>query len=79
MAGEGGEEGLHFREAAGAGEFEEDGTVGERVVGGGAVVGLGVAEDLEGEVGVVLAGDEGGEEFWVEAVGPGFDWGLNGV
>lgn len=59
-AAEAGEEGLDLGEVAGAGEFEEDGLVGLGVVGEvWAVVVLGVEEDLEGEVGVVLAGNEG--------------------
>lgn len=56
---EGGEEGFDFVEAAESREFEEDGLVGLGIVGKGrAVVVLGVEEDLEGEVGVVLAGNE---------------------
>lgn len=56
---EGGEDGFDFTEAAESGEFEEDGLVGLGIVGKGrAVVVLGVVEDLKGEVGVVLAGNE---------------------
>jgi len=43
------------------------------------VVVLGMEEDLKGEVRVVLAGNEGGYEFRVETVGPGFDWWLDFV
>lgn len=36
-----------------------------------------MVEDLEGEVGIVLARDEGGEVVRGEAAGPGVDWGLD--
>lgn len=39
--------------------------------------GVGVVKDLEGEVGVVLARDEGGQVVGGEAAGPGVDWGLD--
>lgn len=54
-----GEEGFDFAESAEAGEFKENGLVGLRIVGEGrAVVVLSVVEDLKGDNGVVLAGNE---------------------
>ena len=43
------------------------------------VVFAGVVEDLEGEVEVLLAADHRDEAFGGEALGPGFDWGSDGV
>lgn len=51
---------------------------GLRRVREGGVEGLGVVEDLEREVGVVLAGDEGGEVERSEAARPRVDWGPDG-
>lgn len=51
---------------------------GLRRVREGGVEGLGVVEDLEREVGVVLAGDEGGEVERSEATRPRVDWGPDG-
>jgi len=51
---------------------------GLRRVREGRVEGLGVVEDLEREVGVVLAGDEGGEVERSEAARPRVDWGPDG-
>lgn len=48
---------------------------GLRRVRDGRVEGLGVVEDLEREVGVVLAGDEGREVVRREAARPRVDWG----
>lgn len=48
-------------------------------VGEAWVVVLRVEEDLEGEVRVVLAFDEGREAIRVEALGPRFDWWGDGV
>lgn len=53
--------------------------VGSVGVGEAWVVVLRVEEDLEGEVRVVLARDEGREAIGVEALGPGFDWWGDGV
>ena len=39
----------------------------------------GVVEDLEGEVEVLLAADHRNDPFGGEALGPGFDWGSDGV
>lgn len=74
-----GEEGLHGVEGAGAGELVDDGSVGVVVVAEVRVVVTGVVEDLEGEVEVLLAGDHGDEAFRGEALGPGSDWGCDGV
>lgn len=43
------------------------------------VVVTGMVEDLEGKVEVLLARDDGNKSFGVEFLGPGFDWGSNGV
>lgn len=53
--------------------------VGIVIVGKSGVEFAGVVEDLEGKVEILLAGYHGDEAFGKEAVGPGFDWGSDGV
>lgn len=59
-------------EEAGAGEAGDDGKVGVVGVGEVGVEFSGELEDLEGEVEVLLAGDDGDEAFGGEVFGPGF-------
>lgn len=73
------EKGFHGRESASPSELEDDGVEGVvGVVEVGVVVG-GVVENLEGEIEVLLAGDDGDEAFGGEVFGPGFDWGCDCV
>lgn len=73
------EEGLHGVECASTGELVDNGEVGVVGVVEVRVIVGGVVEDSEGEVEVLLAGDDGDEVFWVEALGPGFDWWCDSV
>lgn len=69
-----GEEGVDGAELAGAGELEEDGVVGVVGVAEARVEIAGVVEDLEGQVQVVLAGDDLDEALRGQVLRPRLDW-----
>lgn len=57
----------------------DDGEVGVVIMEKAGVEFAGVEEYLESKIEVLLAVDHGNEAFWVEAFGPGFNWGRDGV
>ena len=73
------EQGFHRFKGACAREFVDDGVVGVVILGKIGVEFSGVEEYLEGKIEVLLTVDHGNEAFWVEALGPGFNWGRDCV
>lgn len=73
------EEGFHGLKGACSTEFVDDGVVGVVIVVKVWVEFSSIEEYLEGKIEVLLTGDHGDEAFRVEALGPGFDWGCDGV
>ena len=73
------EEEFHGFEGALAREFVDDGAVGVVIMRKVGVEFAGVEEDLEAKIEVLLAVDHGDETFWVEALGPRFNRGCDGV
>ncbi|KAK8500409.1 hypothetical protein V6N13_028104 [Hibiscus sabdariffa] len=73
------DERFHGFEGARAGELLDDGLVGVVIMEKVGVEFAGVKEDLEGKIEVLLAVDHGDEAFGMEALGPGFNRGCDGV